>query len=132
MRTYDNGSFFTVTYSANDAYAFRRRWPGATVEGRGAFEFDKRNGDLIGARGSAATGDGSDWLAFSEDLQRYGERKLGISTGHFRSNPGKRYTSPAAKRARRVLRCASFGRKLKKTGAKPAARGLRACRTRKR
>lgn len=82
MRVYDNGSYFTVSYNRDDAAEFSARWPTSTVRGKGYFEYDKRNGDLVGAGGSAERGDGPDWLAFSEDLQWYGERVLGIETGH--------------------------------------------------
>lgn len=39
--------------------------------GAGSFEFDARNGDLVDATGSAATGNGPDWLAFSHDCQQH-------------------------------------------------------------
>jgi hypothetical protein len=76
-RAYDNGSFYTVSYSAADADAFRRQWPGSTVRGKGWFEFDKKNGDLIGGGGSMMEHDGSDWLAFSQDMQAHGRRSMG-------------------------------------------------------
>jgi hypothetical protein len=75
MRAYDNGSYFTVSYSADDARAFRSEWPGSSVRGKGAWEFSK-SGDLVGAEGSASEGDGSDWLAFSQDCEAYGRAAL--------------------------------------------------------
>lgn len=75
MRTYDNGSGFTVSYSDDDAANFAAQWPCSTVEGSGSFSFE-RNGDLIGATGTAEDHDGSDWLAFSQDCQQYGEKKI--------------------------------------------------------
>lgn len=81
MRAYDNGAFFTVTFSISDACDFSDRWPCSTVRGRGSFQFDKRNGDLVDATGAAVTGDGPDWVAFSEDCRRYGERRLKLAGG---------------------------------------------------
>lgn len=75
MRYFDNGAFYTVTFSERDSYEFARRWPCSTVRGRGAFQFDKRSGDLVDATGSAARGDGPDWLALSEDCQAYARRR---------------------------------------------------------
>lgn len=75
MRAYDNGSYFTVSYSADDARAFRSEWPVSSVRGKGAWEFSK-SGDLVGAEGSASEGDGSDWLAFSQDCEAYGRAAL--------------------------------------------------------
>jgi hypothetical protein len=75
MRYYDNGAFYTVSYSANDAAAFARRWPCSTVRGRGSFTYDARHGDLVDATGTASEIDGSDWLAFSHDCQAYAMRK---------------------------------------------------------
>jgi hypothetical protein len=83
MRAYDNGCFFTVTYSRNDAESFSDRWPCSTVRGAGSFQFSKRNGDLVDLTGSAAKSDGPEWVAFSEDCQRYGEKRLKLNTGHF-------------------------------------------------
>lgn len=94
MRAYDNGSFFTVSYSAADASEFRSQWPGSSVRGAGSWEFDKRNGDLVGANGSAAEGDGSDWLAFSEDCQKYGEKALAAK----RKRKGAKKVANPAKR----------------------------------
>lgn len=76
MRAYFNGSFYTVSFNERDAYTFRRNWPCSTVEGSGSFEYETDSGDLVGASGAAECGDGSDWLAFSEDCQRYGVKAL--------------------------------------------------------
>jgi hypothetical protein len=76
MKANDNGSFFTVSYSKTDCDDFSRTWPCSTVRGRGAFVFDKRNGDLVDVEGSALKGDGPDWLAFSHDCQVYGQARL--------------------------------------------------------
>ena len=79
VRAYDNGSLYTVSYSADDAYAFSREWPCSTVKGSGSFQFDKHNGDLVDVTGSASRNDGSDWLAFSEDCQEYGKARLRLT-----------------------------------------------------
>lgn len=77
MRTYDNGSGYTVAYTESDAAYFSAQWPSSTVSGKGSFSYEN-NGDLIDATGTAAENDGSDWLAFSEDCQKYGESRIGI------------------------------------------------------
>jgi hypothetical protein len=76
MKTYDNGCFFIVTYNESDAEAFADEWPCSTVRGKGSWQFDKRNGDLVDATGSASRNDGLDWLAFSQDCQAHGLRTL--------------------------------------------------------
>jgi hypothetical protein len=75
MKAYDNGSLFTVSYNRSDCDEFSKTWPCSTVKGRGAFVFTK-DGDLCDAEGSALKGDGSDWLAFSEDCKIYGQVRL--------------------------------------------------------
>jgi hypothetical protein len=87
MRVFDNGSMFTVSYSPSDCEAFAHgragTWPCSTVKGRGSFTFDKSNGDLVDASGSATRGDGLDWLAFSRDCQDYGTMRLeGVIIAH--------------------------------------------------
>jgi hypothetical protein len=80
MKAYDNGALFTVSYNQNDCTEFSRLWPCSTVKGRGAFVFNKSNGDLCDAEGTALKGNGSDWLAFSHDCQKYGEVRLSGAT----------------------------------------------------
>ncbi len=75
MKAYDNGCFFTVSYTPRDCEDFSRMWPCSTVKGRGAFVFTK-DGDLCDVEGSALKGDGSDWLAFSHDCQTYGMQRV--------------------------------------------------------
>ena len=77
MRTYDNGTGFTVCYGRHDATAFTGRWPCSTVEGRGSYQFDG-SGNLIDVGGTAARNDGPDWLAFSRDCHAYGVSRLPI------------------------------------------------------
>lgn len=84
-------------------------------------------------READAIDDATGW-ARDEDGEHYEVRRTprGRPLRRTRRNPGKRYTSPAARRARKVLRCASYGRQLTTKKTKVAARGLRACRSRKR
>lgn len=79
MRAFDNGSYYVVTYSENDAVDFSAQWPCSTVRGSGSFEFDKRNGDLVDVTGSAAENDGPEWAAFSQDCQEYGRKRLKLA-----------------------------------------------------
>lgn len=73
MKFFDNGAGFTVSFSRKDSADFARRWPCSTVRGSGSFAFDRR-GNLVDVSGAAARGDGSDWVAFSQDCQRFGEQ----------------------------------------------------------
>ena len=79
MKAYDNGCFFTVSYTPSDCAEFSRSWPCSTVRGRGAFVF-QANGDICDAEGTAAKNDGTDWLAFSEDCRVYGQTRLAGAT----------------------------------------------------
>lgn len=72
MRCYYNGCGFTVSYNEGDADDFASEWPCSTVSGKGSFAFES-NGDLIDCEGTANDGDGADWLAFSDDCQKYGQ-----------------------------------------------------------
>lgn len=76
MKLYNNGSLFTVSFNEDDTREFSYSWPCSTVRGKGSFQFEKRNGDLVDASGSALKGDGPDWLAFSHDCQEWGNREL--------------------------------------------------------
>ncbi len=76
MRTYDNGSGFTVCFNENDASDFSQLWPCSTVEGKGSFSFQE-NGDLIDASGAALHCDGHDWSAFAEDCKKFGFDHIG-------------------------------------------------------
>jgi len=79
MKTYDNGKAgFTVTFSEQDSEEFSASWPCSTVSGKGSFSFAE-NGDLVKVTGSAETGDGDDWAAFSHDCRIWGEE---IKNGH--------------------------------------------------
>lgn len=80
MSTTDNGCFYTVRVSANDVYAFKRRWPGSGLPDRAIrFQFDKSNGDLVDISPDSSAFDGPDLLALSQDAQAYGARKLGLT-----------------------------------------------------
>lgn len=76
MKTYDNGSLFTVAFDHGDTEEFSDQWPCSTVRGKGSFQFEKRYGDLVDATGAALHGDGPDWLAFSHDCQTWGRAVL--------------------------------------------------------
>jgi len=80
MKTYDNGSFYTVSFTAKDAQAFSDKWPCSTVSGAGSFQFAKSNGDLVDAP-ERATSDA--WVAFSQDCQAFGKRELETVTVQF-------------------------------------------------
>lgn len=75
MRYYFNGSGYTVGFNHRDSQEFSESWPCSSVEGKGSFSFEPC-GDLVDTEGAAATGDGSDWLAFSQDCKEYGELKF--------------------------------------------------------
>lgn len=76
MKLHDNGSLFTVSFNEDDTREFSYSWPCSTVCGKGSFQFEKRNGDLVDATGAALRGDGSDWLAFSNDCKEWAQRAL--------------------------------------------------------
>lgn len=73
---YTGGSDFTVKYNQDDAAKFSDQWPGSLVDGSGWFTFQKKNGDLVDMGGGASNKDGSDWLAFSQDCQKWGEKTI--------------------------------------------------------
>lgn len=83
MRTYDNGTGFTVSFNARDADKFASRWPHSTVQGSGSFSFTA-DGDLTdvgdglpsSVSGDAVFRDGGDWTAFSQDCRRWGEKHI--------------------------------------------------------
>jgi len=79
MRVFDNGCFYTVQCSAADVEAFAYRWPCFGSCRAVAFQFDKRNGDLIDVSRSTAQNDGAGILALAEDAQAYGRKKLGLT-----------------------------------------------------
>ena len=79
MRVYDNGCFFTVAVSARDVETFKRSWPCSGLPSRAvAFQFDKRNGDLVDITPYryAHRFDGPAAVALSEDAQAYGRKRL--------------------------------------------------------
>lgn len=75
-----SGHGYYVEYNDLDSRRFAARWPGSTVQGSGSFVYDA-NGDLVDVLGSAETGDGADWAAFSLDCQARGG-PAGIGYGH--------------------------------------------------
>ena len=78
MRTYDNGCFYTVTCSKSDVEAFAKRWPCFGPRRKLAFQFDKRNGDLVDLTGNDRGMDEAGVAALSSDAQAYGKRRLGL------------------------------------------------------
>ncbi len=78
MRYYDNGRYYTVSVSKREVEAFKRRWPCSELPDKSiAFQFDKRNGDLVDI---SLDVDGPDVLALSEDAQAYGESAVSASS----------------------------------------------------
>jgi hypothetical protein len=77
MRTYDNGSFYTVTCSEHDVRDFKSTWPCSGLPTRSiSFQFDKRNGDLVDIRPDSQHFDGPALVALSQDAQAYGKKRL--------------------------------------------------------
>jgi len=77
MRVFDNGAFFTVQCTTRDVETFASRWPCFGPHVPVTFEFDKRNGDLVGVCDNADKCDGAGILALSQDAQEYGRKRLG-------------------------------------------------------
>ena len=74
MRVHDQGAFIRVTASAQDVGMFNSRWPCSSIpEGRVAFTFDRRNGDLVDISPSEI--DGPEVAALSQDCQEYARAK---------------------------------------------------------
>ena len=74
MRVQDQGAFVRVMASAQDVEAFNFRWPCSSIpEGRVAFTFDRRNGDLVDLSPSEI--DGPEVVALSQDCQEYARAK---------------------------------------------------------
>ena len=84
MRYHDNGSGFTVSYSAADADRFNRSYPGSTVSGRGWFAFEA-NGDIVDASESAD--DSAAWGVFMDDCRAYGNRRRGLNRPRVHPRP---------------------------------------------
>lgn len=79
MRTYDNGSFYTVACSRDDVQAFKDQWPCNGIPTIPiSFQFQKSNGDLVDivSMPDSSTFDGPALTALSEDAQAYGKKKL--------------------------------------------------------
>lgn len=82
VRVYDQGSFYSVSFGADEIARFRSQWP---ASGLGSlrnvwFQFDKKNGDLVDIscnRRSCHRYDGPALAALSQDAQALADRKLG-------------------------------------------------------
>ena len=77
MRVRDLGSTVRVTVSADYVSNWNTRWPCSSLRGAHAFEFERKNGDLVDHTGR---GDGSEAVALSEDAWKFACRKLGIES----------------------------------------------------
>lgn len=88
MKAFDQGCFYRVTVSADEAENFGQSWPccGFRYGERFSFTFDKRNGDLVDLAcfkpwGQETQGEHVDQgalLALSQDAQAYGKLKLSL------------------------------------------------------
>lgn len=76
MRFYDNGCFYTVQCTSDDVAGFAAKWPCFGPRNPIAFQFDKRNGDLVDVLGDTANNDESGIRALSEDAQAYGKSRM--------------------------------------------------------
>lgn len=75
MRYHNNGSGFTVSFTADDAQNFSAQFPGSSLDSAGSFGFQE-NGDLVEVSGAAEEHSGEPGtLAFSQNCQEFGERK---------------------------------------------------------
>lgn len=80
MKLHDNGCYYTVTLSPDEVQDFADTWPCFGLVRGLSFEFDKRNGDLLGVEGDEGMDEGA-VLAMSMDAQRYGESQLAMQAG---------------------------------------------------
>ena len=84
-RVHDNGCFFTVSLSQADVTSWAQSWPCFDARRAAWFQFDKRNGDLIGMDESLRDADPSGVLALSHDAQAYGAARLAGRRVKFRA-----------------------------------------------
>jgi hypothetical protein len=109
MRYHDNGAFYSVSVSAAELRDFAACWPCSGMRGasRGmAFQFDKRNGDLVDIDGERAGYDEGAVVALSEDAQRFAAPFLHCSNcggdlpeghgAHSRTRPVQRFCDACA------------------------------------
>jgi hypothetical protein len=78
MRTYYQGTQYTVEFDENDTTCFVRHTDASpqVVQGRGAFVFDTVSGELVAKRGAARGRKDQEWLAFSMDAQDHAREEL--------------------------------------------------------
>lgn len=85
MKLHDNGSFYSVSISADEVRAFKAQWPCSGMPEASLWvQFDKRNGDLVDMRPSnweEKGADGSAMLALIGDAQEFALRKLNPPCG---------------------------------------------------
>jgi hypothetical protein len=82
MQTFDNGSYYSVTVTRREIEAFAARWPCSGMRSPKqaiTFQFSKRNGDLVDITGEAKGYDEGAVAALSQDAQKYGAKKLGLT-----------------------------------------------------
>jgi hypothetical protein len=75
MRFYDRGSSFVVTVSRNEVQKFAQSWPCFGKRRELWFEFEKRNGDLVGLHGDRGM-DGTAVSALADDAKAYGQKRM--------------------------------------------------------
>ena len=80
IRTYNNGSFYTVSFGEQEIRDFRSRWPGSGMSNLRSVsaQFDRDGGDLvdIACNGrSCERYDGPALVALTEDMQCAAARK---------------------------------------------------------
>ncbi len=81
MRIFDNGCFYTVTFSAQDVADFADTWPCSGFSNKAVtFQFDKSNGDLVDSNDGTnhPNADGSAMVALSEDAMYCGRSRLSL------------------------------------------------------
>jgi len=74
------GSSVSVTVDDIEISRWAARWPASGLSGAGpiTFEFDARNGDLVGIEGEPPNADGGAMVALSQDAQNFAADRLGI------------------------------------------------------
>jgi hypothetical protein len=84
MRARDLGAHYRVHCSAEDVAAFMRSFPCSGLSGHPiAFDFAKRNGDLVDVYPNRPSEDGPGLVALSHDAQAYGRKRLRLDAPKF-------------------------------------------------
>ena len=75
VRTYDNGSLYSVAFGAEEIRDFRRSYPASGLDSLRSVwaQFDRKNGDLVDLKCNGASSchrfDGAGLVALTEDMQ---------------------------------------------------------------